>query len=838
MELVLLPPQDAYPVEWTSQLAMHEYRHVVQLSKLNQGFTRVLSLFTGEIATGSISSLVPSWVYEGDAVYAETKHSISGRGKIPGFEMPLRTLVVERQRSFSYDKAVFGSFRDFVPDRYLYGYQVVNYARAQYGNNIWPEALDFTARYPFVIWPLAFYLKKNLGVFKSGLYRQTIEFLKNQYNKQKDTIISIDYISKNMRRHPVYTSYTLPKDLGNGNLLALRKGLDDRSSFVVIDSQGHENKLFATGYSTGFKCDVAGNLLVWDEVTSDPRWNRRDYSVIRIFDLEKGRHQRLTKATRYFSPDFSPGGKRIAVVETDLQNNNYITILDACSGERLFRIPVPGNKAVQFPEWTSDSEIVAITVSEAGKQLESADITTGQWTVLFPYTSIDISEPLNYKEYIFIRGSFKGIENIYAIRKSKPSDLFQVTFSRFGAYHPAVSQDSTELLFSCYSQSGFDIAGTALDTSGWKLIPITRISTGNMEEHSQDVLLPASSGGSLPGTSFPVKPYRKFSHLLRFHSWTPFYANPEELTGSIREIPVNPGVRLYSQNLLSTLISGIGYRYVQGNHEFIPTLTWRGWYPVIEFTGRFGKHVNKLHAKCYIPLVFTGGKYITWLQPQAEYEHADNLYATDDGYRKGIDYLHYKLYMSHHLRLSARDLYPRWGQYLAMTFTHTPFEEGLLGDLMSLQTGGYFPGLMPHHHIHGQLGLQFQNMTSYFLPFNRIPFPRGYPLAASRKLASIVFNYSFPAGYPDLSLGPLLYLKRIRMNLFYDWCYGTDIQEVHHSGVMSFTGRYRSYGAELMADTHIIRIIFPVSIGVRLGYIPAREDFFSEVLVSVETGIF
>ena len=102
----------------------------------------------------------------------------------------------------------------------------------------------------------------------------------------------------------------------------------------------------------------------------------------------------------------------------------------------------------------------------------------------------------------------------------------------------------------------------------------------------------------------------------------------------------------------------------------------------------------------------------------------------------------------------------------------------------------------------------------------------------------LFLNYTFPAGYPDLSIGPLLYLKRLRVNLFHDWSKGTDIREVHGSEVVSYSGSWRSYGAEVLADMHLIRIIFPLTAGIRLGYMPDKEKFFSEFMFSMNTSVF
>ncbi len=836
MELVSVPPQDAYAQDWITQLALHEYRHVVQLSKMNQGFTHALSWLTGEIAAGGISSQIPSWFYEGDAVYNETRLSPTGRGRIAGFEMPLRTILLENPRPYSYDKAVFGSYKDYVPDHYRIGYQIVNYARSCYGPEIWEKAINYTARNPFYVWPLAFYLKKNYGFYKSGLYNKTLDSLKIQYNKQEDSVNYINYVSKNSHEPRVFTNYILPKDLGNGKTVVIRTGKDDSGSFVVLDAAGRENRILRTGYTMDLDFDVHGSLLVWDEINSDIRWERRDYSVLSTFDLGTGKLNKLTSRTRYFSPDFSPKGDRIAVAETDLKNRNFITLLDASTGEKLMQVPTPDNKVIQFPEWIGDSVLVAITVSDEGKQLEYLDLHGYTWKVLLHHTFVDISEPVNYKKYILFRGSFNGIENIYAIHRSTDPMLYQVTFSRFGAYHPSVSADSSMLLFSDYNKQGFRVTSIPLDTSTWQVVP----DYFNRADHATQQEKSVISGFAEKSeqATYPIEPYRKFGRLFNFHSWLPFFANLEDYTEAIRSIPVNLGVMVFSQNLLSTSISSIGYRYYDGYHEFTPRLTWRGWYPVFELSGQFNGPVDKIKLKSYVPLVFNRGKYISGIQPLVEYEYAGIGYMDGDERKTGIQYLHYKLYLSHYLRLSQRDLYPRFGQYLAAGYTQTPADDEVFGSLGYWQAGIFLPGIALHHHFYVQAGMQRQQPEMYYLPVNRISFPRGYESYVSRQMNSLFLNYAFPVAYPDFSAGPLLYLKRLRVNLFHDWSYGKDIREIHGGEVVSYTGDYRSYGAEIQVDMHIMRIIFPISAGVRLGYLPGRDKFFSELMFSMDTGVF
>lgn len=856
MELVTTPPQDSYSQSWLSQLTLHEYRHVVQTEKLNQGFTRALSLVTGEIATGVAAALVPSWFYEGDAVYSETVLSQSGRGGIPGFNMPLRTILIQNGKLYPYNKAVFGSYRDFVPNQYQYGYQMIQYGYNKFGNEIWSNALDYTARNPFLIWPLAFYLKKNQGIYKNAFYRQSVGALKEMYDRQEDTVFYINYLSKVKRTDKTFTSYKLPKDLGNGNYLALKTGMDNPDVYVIIDSSGKEEKLFTTGYTMGLRSDLYGNRLVWDEITSDHRWQRRDYSEIVTYDLNTRKRHNLTKRTRFFSPCFSPDGKKIAVAETDIQNHHHITIMDAYSGNIIQRIPSPGNKEIQFPTFISESEILAITVSDSGKRFEVYHTQNNRWQVLLEHTWFDVSEPVNFKNYILFRSSYKGIENIFAVNKLN-SGIYQLTYSRFGAYHPSLSADYEHLVFSEYSRNGFDIATLSMDTASWKKIAVPdgfpQAQTDEINRDTQHNLLSGSAAGD---SIYEAKPYGKARHLFNIHSWMPFYTDLENVTEDPENMQIYPGVMLFSQNLLSTLTSTIGYKYSKGSGEINPSFSWRGWYPVIELSGKFRRETRTLqipegivlpdkarnyyeiNLRTYLPLLYDRGNHITIFKPMVEYQRTNTWFYEDNRLKNGIDYLHYKLYFAQYSRLSKRDIYPRLGHFLTVTFTQTPGDQSQFGNLFSIQEGLLIPGIAPHHHIYIRGGIQRQNPEYYFLSLNRLNFPRGYVPMVSKEFNSLLVDYAFPAGYPDLSLGPLLYIKRFRVNLFHDLSYGKDILQINGSDVEWYTGSYRSFGAELFADMHVIRFIFPISIGVRACYIPGRQKIFSEFLLSIETGIF
>ena len=81
IELYLSSILDDYNEDYLNYLLVHEFRHVVQTDKINKGFSKVLSYFFGQGATGAILGLyAPLWFLEGDAVVsARDKHTVRHR---------------------------------------------------------------------------------------------------------------------------------------------------------------------------------------------------------------------------------------------------------------------------------------------------------------------------------------------------------------------------------------------------------------------------------------------------------------------------------------------------------------------------------------------------------------------------------------------------------------------------------------------------------------------------------------------------------------------------------------------------------------------------------------
>ena len=343
MEIFTCPPQDSYAEDWLQQLAVHEYRHVVQIDKLNQGMTKVLTYIFGEQATGAVLGLfIPFWLVEGDAVCTETALSNSGRGKLPSFEMKLRTKTLSRKIE-NYDKAVLGSYNDYLPDRYHLGYFITAKARQNYGSKIWENTFDNVAKKPYQITPFSNSIKASSNLNKIQLYEKILNELDSLWSKQEEKIKITNYEVILKEKSNYYTNYTNPVCINDSAFIAEKSGLDDITRFVKINKNGKEEIVYTPGFIFTETLSGTEKLLVWAEKQYDLRWQNRSYSIIKTLGLKTRRVKKLTSHTRYFAPAISPDSKKIAVVRITTDNNYFLNILDANNGKILNSISTPEN---------------------------------------------------------------------------------------------------------------------------------------------------------------------------------------------------------------------------------------------------------------------------------------------------------------------------------------------------------------------------------------------------------------------------------------------------------------------------------------------------------------
>jgi hypothetical protein len=175
------------------------------------------------------------------------------------------------------------------------------------------------------------------------------------------------------------------------------------------------------------------------------------------------------------------------------------------------------------------------------------------------------------------------------------------------------------------------------------------------------------------------------------------------------------------------------------------------------------------------------------------------------------------------LKQSRRDINSKWGQVFFMDVYGTPYGGDYSGSQFSFQGRLYFPGLAKHHSIWGYWAYQKSAIADVRLSTgegldnytfrNQIPLPRGQSISRFEDFYSMSLNYTLPLWYPDLNLGPLVNVQRIRANAFLDYGFGSS-----RVNQRDFNESYLSTGAEVKFDINVIRLLPQLDIGFRYSY--------------------
>jgi hypothetical protein len=846
MEIFPTPEQNGIPMDPMEQLTTHELTHVLQMVSLKKGFTKALSIISGEQFTGIISVLLPLWFMEGDAVFAESLLSPSGRGRTPSFQKQMKAIALEKPKMYSYDKMIAGSFKKFIPDHYQYGYQMVAWSSARYGPQIWNKTLDFTAKYPFTINPVNLSLYKNAGLTKSKLFSETFDSLKTIWQREELKNNPVNYESLNPPKKKDYVNYYSPVITGKDSVIAIKTSFSSSPEFVLINlSERTEKRIHIPGNMYPYFLSGANGKLVWVENQPDSRWENRTYSIIKIKDIRRKITRQLSFRSRYLAASISFDGRFIAAVENTISNLNSLIIIDAFNGDVLNKIPVPGNAYPQRPQWSqTGSDISIVYLSDKGEGIMSYSLKKEVWDTLLNPGRDDLQSAFLRNDSLFFVSSTSGTDNIYVLAPDKK--VSKLTNSKYGAYDPCPVAGN--VIFSDYSSSGYNICEVKIHDAFAYLGNNVKDSSFLISRF--DTIKIKTNDPSLTG--YKPLPYRKWGHIFGVHSWMPFYADIDKIQADPASI--RPGVTLMSQNQLSTVISSIGYEYASDKtHQFHAKVTWKGLLPVIESRLDYGRRavISKLRNNVSdpltiqpglsfintisLPLSFSFGRFSQYLRPSltVKYDN-DYIYIRE---RTSFDYgqtiFTGRLFFYNYHMPALRDIYPKWAQVIDIYYAFAPFDKELYGSANTLKTAFYFPGLVRNHGIRFRYETEVQKPEKLFL-YQRASYPRSYKNIISLDLKFYSVDYTMPLLYPDLNIPGVLFIPRIRSTYFYDYATGAKNQYLDLGQFHNYTETFKSFGAELWADLFILRIPFMISAGVQTTWKTINGPPSFELLFNVD----
>ena len=859
VELYTIPYQGIYAQNWIEQLAIHEFRHVVQIDKVNSELPKILKAIFGEQGTALFFGLyVPWWFIEGDAVVLETALSNSGRGRFPSFLMEHKALAVEKG-NYKYDKAYNDSYKNYVPDHYQLGYYLVGSAREKFGTELWNAVLDRVGTKPLSLNPFNKILKQKTGLNKVQLYDTIFDELRNKWIEvdQKFKPANFEVISPSNK---IYSNYQYNHWLNDTIIISYKTALNETAAFVKIDFDGNEKKIITPGIIFNESINYKDEWVIWSEQIANARWEHSGKSLIRLLNLENQSNFSFYPEFTAFSPSISPDKKRLVVVESNFSNDFFLSVYQIADGKLMHRFQTENNNYFFSPEWLNENEIAVITLFPQGKRLSKLNLKDNKFEILLEKDFGELKNLRIKDNNIYFVGSFSGKNTLYRFDLADKS-VSQLYDPRFGIESPAFSSDGKSLILSDYTADGFrliKIQNKDLNELHITMKPSLNFPLAdNLKKQEPGVLNFSNTNAS----QYKSEIYRKRDHLFNFHSWAP--AAVDEISYEIK-----PGVSVLSQNKLGTAHLNLGYEWntTEKAGNFYGKYSYKGWSPVIDLeinSGRnasefaliqktknsFGEIIQQdtilkrftwlntnLGADVRIPLDFSKGKFRRFFQPEIKYEltwYKHNS-STPDGFFEGnFQSIIYRLYYQQLLRKSMQDVYPNFGFTIDGIYRHTPTGRTELGNLILAQTTLYLPGILPNHGIKIYAGGQDKYNKGGVGFSDAIRYPRGWGKINTNQMVSLSSDYKFPVFYPEWSFGGLVYLKRVNASLFAD--YGYLNGNIYKSGEItgSFKTDISSYGVELTGDANFLRFYAPVEIGFRTSYLPNTKNFYLEFLFSI-----
>jgi len=808
-------------IPWPDQLALHEYRHVQQFNNFNNGLSKLMkTLFGQEGYALAINASIPDWFYEGDAVYNETVLSNQGRGRLPLFMNAFPSLWQSgpqgaAPKKYSWMKLRNGSLKDYVPNHYYLGYLLVNYGREKYGADFWAKVTKDASGYKGLFYPFQKAIKRHAGVDYKTFRAAAFDSYK------KDTARVAASVSSNVFsvKKNYLTSYYYPYSAGNDSLVYLKSTFRHLPAFYIKDASG-ERKLRTRDISIDEQFSYRNGKIVYAAYESDSRWGWKDFSVIRVLDVQTGQQHKLTSKTKYFTPDISEDGSKVAAVQVDVNGRSELHVMDATNGQLIRAFHSSEIGLFTDPKFIDEKTLVtAVRLNDGKMALATAEIATGNTMRLTPLSFNVVGNPCVNNGLIYFTASYHGNDDVFALRMGD-NKIFKISNGPLGNYY--VNAGNGKITWSTFTAEGYLLTQISEKDIAWN-----EISMAVTEKLSEKFPVSIAAGygdvllSKVPQRNFPVSKYKKGTKLLNFHSWRPYYEDPV-FTFS-----------LYGENVLNTLQTELYYLYNQNDKTSAVGFSgvYGAWFPYLSFgteltfdreivTGNKLRKWNQLDSRVglNIPLNFASGQSFKDFNFGSSYVLRNEFnrgFFLDSMGNTSFSYLQHFISWSQQVQRAVQHIYPRFGYSLSATYRHviTKYE----GTQFITNASLYLPGLLSTHNLLLTGSLQERDTLGQISFGNRFSYSRGYEGRYFSRMWRLSANYHLPLLYPDWGFGNILYLHRVRANIFYDF---TKV----YSRDKKTTRDQRSVGGEMFIDTKWWNQ-YPLTFGFRVSQLLDRDQF-------------
>ena len=256
-----------------------------------------------------------------------------------------------------------------------------------------------------------------------------------------------------------------------------------------------------------------------------------------------------------------------------------------------------------------------------------------------------------------------------------------------------------------------------------------------------------------------------------------------------------------------------------------------------------GKYYN-IGLGASLPLYFQAGYHTRYMQISARYDYSNgkvaklgninisggsvsNLVTID--YKEGLHLLQFGVGYQDMVQLAHKDFLPKWGQIISFNYALNPADDNF-SHLVSVYGKAYFPGILKHHSLSiagvyqtSIKGFQDENALSNLAFHSGRLVPRGFYTSeiSNQNYVATSLNYAFPIWYPDGGIGRVIYFKRLRLNLGFDYASFNKTQLISDSNYQIEAINTRenifAYGGDLSIDMNVLQMPSSATIAVTLS---------------------
>lgn len=803
-EFLTTPSQDAALLgtnDWLPLLVSHEMRHVHQNNAAKEGLARWVHGLFGAYGQAVYSNLmIPNWLWEGDAIETESHLNAMGRSQIPQFKMPLMAYL-KMYGVPSYAKMMGKSYQQLVPNHYVFGQYLSQQMTKDFGESFIPSLWQSALNHP-TLFGFSRQFKKRTG--------KSID----QYSHDALAKIGVQ-CSVPVQKKQGFTQYLYPNVLADGRIIALKTGFSDIKQLVEI-KDGHERRLTYFGpLIDASMLSASDDYVVWSELVFHPRWGQKQQSRLVFYSLKTGQKSFWGANEKWISPSISTDSKYVSFIHLkengqsslkvyNLAQRNVISIISAKSGEQFLQ-----------PRLNSDGTLVYIVKYAGNKSVCIWDFIQQREIFRKDFGQYNIAHPVYVGNWIYMNYPAGDVDQIARI--SRADERFEVmTQERFGAYFGHPTADS--LIYSAYTAAGHQLVSVGLNPS-----PID-LTIQSFQVKKDTLKLP-----------FPIQSVSKWN-LLNPFSWGPVLSS----SGTQLEYSV------ISRDVFNSLQVAAGTRYGMNEKSWnqFARLSYQAWYPIIDVNYQISDRKTQLYIDnkkpldslrvdqwrqqtwdigIRIPFNLTHSAYQEFLQVGSNlgllqvsgYDLAKRYYS--EPFNGNYSFLKHQIYYSKLLSKSLWDVQSRKGFVLQANWNGIPFKQKLHNELWNLQAQLYLPGLLKHDGILLRYAYQQESEGNYRFG-SSVFFPRGYLYTSFNQLTTMGIDYRFPIQNTDINIGRLVYVSRIKGNVFGDLGIGKDNLE-------GTTQSFHAFGVDLLAQFHALRFSQGFELGVRALYISESKTW-------------